>query len=154
MDWLIKISMSSYGVRYLSMIYVRSYCAGLFDPLLWELNVKVSFSVSRLNTNACEPAPVKLCPVTLKHSKLPSRPNSQIPSLTSSFLAVPTCGVNPHENLLKWGFFQSSYKYLSLSLTVLYKICWWKIKCAVLACWLTIIGIINCNYSLSCQKTY
>lgn len=150
MDWLIKISISTYGVRYWSMIYVRSYCSGLFDALLWELNAEVSFSVSRLNTNACEPAPVKLCPVTLK---LQNFHRGQ----THKFLPLPalaTCGVNTHENLLKWVFFQSSYKSLSVSLTVPYKICWWKIKCAVLPCWLTIIGIINCNYSLSCQKTY
>lgn len=79
----------------------------------------------------------------LTHKSLP---------LTSCFCAVATCGVNPRENLLIWVFSQSSYK--SLSLTVPYKIGWLKIKCAVLACWLTIIGIINCNYSLSCQKSY
>lgn len=72
--------------------------------------------------------------------------------LTSFFCAVTTCGVNPHENLLMWVFSHSSYK--SLSLTVPYKICWWKVKCALFACWLTITGISNCNYSLSCQKTY
>lgn len=70
--------------------------------------------------------------------------------LNSCFCAVVTCGVNPHKNLLMWIFSQSFY--ISPSLTV--PTCWQKIKCTELSHWLAIIGIMNWNYSLSCQKAY